>query len=99
MVVKMAEWLKDKEGYRRGSLNLPKGYNFIDKHPIIDHIRTWVQDAQMPLAEVSRRSGVTPQTIKRWITGQTRKPQAPTLNAVGKVFGKKLKWVDINDPD
>lgn len=97
--IKMAEWLKDNGHYRRGSLNLPRGYNFIDKHPVIDHIRTWIQDAHMPMAELSRRSGVTPMTIRKWLDGRTRKPQAPTLEAVGKVFGKKLKWVDINEED
>lgn len=96
-VTNMSDWMKEKKDYRKGSLNLPKSYNFIDKHPVIDEVRTWIQDAKMPIAEVTRRSGVTAPTIRKWLDGTTRRPQAPTLNAVGRVFGKRLGWVDLDE--
>jgi len=80
----------------KGPLNLQQSYNFVDKIEAIDLLRTWKEEAHMSLAELSRQSGgVCTITLKRWFDGKVRRPQLPTLNAVGRAFGKELKWVDI----
>jgi len=80
----------------KGPLGLQTSYNFVDKIEAIDLLRTWKEEAHMSLAELSRRSGgVCAITLKRWFEGKTRRPQLPTLNAVGRAFGKELQWVDI----
>ena len=79
----------------RGVLQLDKSYNFVDKHEAVDELRTLIEDDALKLKVVAERSGVTRQTLKRWFDGKTLRPQAPTLNAVGRLFGKRLGWVDI----
>ena len=78
----------------KGPLNLNKSYNFVDKLPYIDKLRTMIDEADFKMGYVSNKSGVTRTTLRNWFSGKTRRPQAPTLNAVGRIFGKRLDWVD-----
>jgi transcriptional regulator with XRE-family HTH domain len=78
----------------RGALRLVTSYNFVDKQEIIDEVRTIVQDEGMSLRQIELHSGVCSQTMAKWFNGKTRRPQAPTINAVLKVFGKRLGVVD-----
>jgi hypothetical protein len=73
-----------------------KSYNFVTKDPIIDQIRTVIQDSGATFKWIEERSGVTSQTLAKWIYGDTKKPQAATINAVLRVLGKKLIIADIN---
>jgi hypothetical protein len=72
-----------------------KSYNFTDKDPIIDEVRTVFQDAGVTKQWVEDHSGVTSTTLHSWFEGKTRKPQAATINAVLRVLGKKLGIVDL----
>ena len=77
-----------------GALDLARSYNFVDdKHEIIYELRNMMDDAHVTLSYVSTKSGVRKETMRAWFNGKTKRPQAPTLNAVGKVFGRKLGWV------
>jgi hypothetical protein len=67
-----------------------KSYNFVDKDPIIDEIRTVYQDSGVNYKWIEENSGVTTQTISAWFSGKTRKPQAATINAVLRSMGFKL---------
>jgi transcriptional regulator with XRE-family HTH domain len=75
-----------------GALKLSQSYNFIDKKEAIDELRTLIDT--MPFKDVAEKSGVSRNTLDRWFLGRTMRPQLPTLNAVGRVFGKRLGWVD-----
>lgn len=44
------------------------------------------------LSYIVNKSGVTRGTLRKWFRGETLRPQASTLNAVGKVFGWTLDW-------
>ena len=44
------------------------------------------------IAALANRSGVCRSTLRNWFSGRTTRPQTPTLNAVGKVFGIELTW-------
>lgn len=81
----------------KGRLNLNRSYNFVDKAEIIDKLRTAMDDAGMTISLASNKSGVTRTTMKRWFDGKTKRPQVPTLNAVGKLVGLKLAWVYSNE--
>jgi hypothetical protein len=72
-----------------------KSYNFIDKDPIIDEIRTVYQNSGVNYKWVEDNSGVTSQTIINWFSGKTRKPQAATVNAVLRSLGYKLGIVEF----
>ena len=67
-----------------------KSYSFVDKDPIIDQVRTIVQGSVVTRKELAELSGVTTNTIRNWLDGGTKKPQAATLNAVLRALGYKL---------
>jgi transcriptional regulator with XRE-family HTH domain len=67
-----------------------KSYNFVDKDPIIDEIRTVYQDSGVNYKWLEDNSGVTSSTLSAWFSGKTKKPQAATINAVLRALGYKL---------
>jgi transcriptional regulator with XRE-family HTH domain len=67
-----------------------KSYSFVDKDPIIDEIRTIVQQHGSTYKDIHEHSGVSAGTLTAWFTGPTRKPQAATINAVARSMGWKL---------
>lgn len=67
-----------------------KSYNFRDKDPIIDEIRTIYQDSGLTYRQINEASGVTTSTLTNWFSGDTRRPQAATVNAVLRTMGYKL---------
>jgi DNA-binding Xre family transcriptional regulator len=77
----------------RGPLNLARSYNFTEKHECIDELRTMIADSGLSIEELADRAGVHHTTIYLWLTGKTRRPQTPTLNAVGRVLGRRIGWV------
>lgn len=67
-----------------------KSYNFVDKDPMIDQVRTIISDSHMTYKAISEASGVGAYTIRKWLDGDTKKPQAATFNAVLRACGYKL---------
>jgi DNA-binding phage protein len=62
-------------------------YNFIDKDPIIDYVRTLIL-VNGGIAAVARSSGVSHATIHNWINGATKRPQFATVAAVLMACGE-----------
>ena len=77
-----------------GPLNLDRSYNFIDKHSIVDEIRTAIEDSGEPLAFIARSAGVSRKTIEGWLSGKTRKPYSTNVEAVARALGKRLIVAD-----
>jgi hypothetical protein len=75
-----------------------KSYNFVDKDPIIDEIRTVYQDSGANYRWISQHSGVATQTLTNWFSGVTKRPQAATINAVLRSLGFKLGVVPYQQP-
>jgi hypothetical protein len=73
-----------------------KSYNFVDKDPIIDEIRTIVRDYGGTYRDIHEHSGVSTATLTAWFSGPTRKPQAATINAVVRSMGWKLGLMKID---
>jgi transcriptional regulator with XRE-family HTH domain len=76
-----------------------KSYNFVDKDPMIDQVRTIVQDSHMTYKAIGEASGVTTHTIRNWLNGDTKKPQAATFNAVLRACGYKLSIRSIAEQE
>jgi DNA-binding phage protein len=76
-----------------------KSYNFIDKDPMIDQVRTVVADSHMTYKAIAEASGVSRHTISGWLDGTTKKPQAATFNAVLRTCGFKLAIRPIAEVD
>jgi transcriptional regulator with XRE-family HTH domain len=73
-----------------------KSYSFLDKDPIIDLIRTLVQQSHYSLKKIAEDSGVNQNTISNWLYGKTKRPQAAGINAVLRTLDYKLDIVTIN---
>jgi hypothetical protein len=77
-----------------GPLNLNRSYNFVDKHSIVDDIRTAIQDSGEPVEFIAHSAGVSRATIDAWMSGKTRKPYSSSLEAVARALGKHLSLAD-----
>ena len=78
-----------------GALRLYKSYMFKEKDPIIDLTRTIVQDSGYSYSAISALSGVSATTMYNWFSGDTKRPQFASINAVGRACGKTLVWVEL----
>ena len=67
-----------------------KSYNFVDKDPIIDEIRTVFEASGATYRWVQENSGVNKNTLANWFGGSTKRPQAASINAVLRALGYKL---------
>jgi transcriptional regulator with XRE-family HTH domain len=74
-------------------------YLFTDKDPIIDYVRTAIRDYGKSIKELSIESGVNQYTIAKWLYGDTKRPQAASLNAVLRSCFYKLSVVKLSAPE
>lgn len=72
-------------------LKLYKTYMFRDKDPVIDAVRTVVEDSKKPWSQISEESGVSRQTMRNWFLGDTRRPQFATVAAVVSACGFSIR--------
>jgi transcriptional regulator with XRE-family HTH domain len=70
-----------------------KSYNFIDKDPVIDELRTVFKRYGIKYQYVEDRSGVTTQTLRNWFEGKTKRPLNSTVEAVLRAIGGKREIV------
>lgn len=70
-----------------------KTYNFRDKDPVIDEMRTIVADEGLKYEQIHSLSGVSTTTMHGWFKGETRRPQFATIMAVARACGYDLKLV------
>ena len=68
-------------------IHLYRTYRWIDKDPVIDAVRTVVQDEKLKNNMVHEISGVAAATLDNWFNGETRKPQNVTVTAVTSALG------------
>lgn len=81
-------------------MRLLKAYMFKTKDPVIDELRTIVQDATgdlklktRTLSDIADDGGPTVACMQGWFRGKTRKPQNATIEAAGRALGFKRTWV------
>ncbi len=70
-----------------------KTYNFVDKDPIVDLLRTIVNDTGMSYKEIADKSGVSQTTLSKWFYGDVKRPQHATVMAVMRAMGYDMKLV------
>jgi hypothetical protein len=83
----------------RGFIRVYRTYNYIDKNPVIDKVRTVLQDEGLikKLQIVHEISGVGTSTVDGWLNGDTRNPQHHTIAAVITSLGYKEEFVKDHD--
>jgi hypothetical protein len=84
-----------------GAMKLYRAYNFRDKDPEIDRLRTIIQREHgginklngKALAHVEKEGGPTVSCMRGWFFGATKRPQNATLEAAGRALGFRRTWV------
>jgi hypothetical protein len=85
----------------RGFLRVYRTYSYVDKNPVIDKVRTLIQDEGLikKLGIVHEISGVSTSTLDNWFNGTTRSPQHATIAAVVTSLGYQEKFVKEKNID
>lgn len=83
------------------TLRIYRTYNYVDKDPVIDKVRTVLKDEgllkKLPL--VHELSGVAVATMDNWFHGSTMRPQNPTIEAVLTSLGYERQIVKTSTLD
>ncbi|MGY3278076.1 hypothetical protein [Bradyrhizobium sp. S3.7.6] len=87
----------------RGFTQTYRTYNFVDKNPVVDKIRTVLQEEGF-FAKKRRRtlhelSGVAVATFDGWFEGETRNPRHETIMATMSALGYKEEFVKVKTID
>ena len=69
--------------------------NADNKDPVIDQLRTAIEDSGLDLAKISELSDVSTSTMWNWFYGSTRRPQHATVMAVTRAIGWDWKLVKV----
>lgn len=75
------------------SLGVYKSYNFKNKDPAIDELRTVIKDEGASYLQIQEASGVSSGTMYNWFHGQTRRPQHASIMAVARALGYDYQLV------
>jgi len=70
-----------------------KTYNFKDKDPIIDQLRTLVEDSGKNWKDIADESGICKSTLYGWFQGNTLRPKFCTIMAVTRALGGDIRIV------
>lgn len=81
---------------QRSILRAHNSYLFHDKHPLIDILRTRMQDEGVTYDELHQKTGVSVSTLVHWFSGATKSPHAVTLNQVAAYFGLTLDFKQVS---
>jgi hypothetical protein len=85
-------------------MKIYQSYMFRGKDPVIDELRTMVEDqyggrvSYKVLRKVEEAGGPSIGTGAGWFFGKTKRPQNPTVEAFGRAMGFKRIWVRGNTP-
>ncbi len=79
---------------KKRSIVTYRSYNFIDKDPAIDVVRTMVQQSNKTYKNIAENGGPTPTTLYNWFDGKTKRPQFCTLIAAARAVGGDIRFVN-----
>lgn len=78
-----------KANGNRSVLRVYSSYNFRDKDPVIDVLRTVRDDNKLRISDLVEGSGVSATTFYNWFDGKTRRPQFATVAAATRFMGNE----------
>lgn len=75
-------------------VNVYRTYQFVDKDPVIDQIKTMLEDNGLLQKQkiVHELSGVSQSTLHNWFKGGTKRPQHATIAAVSSSLGYEMEF-------
>lgn len=70
-------------------------YRFIDKDPVVDELRTLVEDRGLmkQLGHVAELAGVARGTVHNLFNGETKQPRNRTVMGIATSIGYRREWV------
>lgn len=79
------------------TLGVYKAYNFRNKDPVIDQLRTMARDVYGKLdakamRQIHEAGGPTISCMNAWFNGKTLRPQNPSTEAAGRAMGFHRVW-------
>lgn len=87
----------------RGFIQKYRCYNFVNKNPVIDKVKTVLQDEGMfskkKRALLHQLSGVSVSTYDGWFEGETKNPQHVTIAATMAAIGYEERFVKTDKLD
>lgn len=81
------------------TIGVYRTYNFLDKDPVIDKIKTLLKDEGVGVGEAHILSNVADTTLRNWFDGPTRKPQHATIMSVVTALGYDITFEKQKDID
>lgn len=90
----MAKNGKKSSAEAQARVPIYRTYSFRDKDPIIDVMRTLVDDSSISYKDISDDCGVSTTTLYNWFQGTTKRPQFCTIAAVAGALGKSIGLVN-----
>jgi hypothetical protein len=79
-----------------------KAYLFRTKDPVIDQLRTMVEDkfghrvTRKDLRVIEENGGPKAGTMAGWFFGGIKRPQSATTEGCGRALGYERQWVKVN---
>jgi hypothetical protein len=70
-----------------------RSYNFKEKDPVIDELRTIIQDQGVTYKQVNEASDVSTSCMYGWFNGATRRPSHAAVAAVASALGYDMTFV------
>jgi hypothetical protein len=67
-------------------------YAFIDKDPVIDKMRTLMAEEGVSEYHAALMAGLSPGTVKNWISGPTRRPQFASIVSQTRALGYDMEF-------
>jgi hypothetical protein len=84
-------------------MKMYKSYTFRSKDPVIDELRTLIEDSNgsrvnsKTLSQLEKDGGPTNSCMRGWFFGPTRRPQSASIEAAGRAMGFKRTWVKVKN--
>lgn len=81
-----------------GHMPIYKSYVFRTKDPVIDELRTLVEDTYgarvngKHLGTIEAEGGPSTSCMRAWFFGKTKRPTSATVEAAGRALGYKRVW-------
>lgn len=75
---------------------LTRSYNFIDKDPECDVMRTLYQKQRIKESDLAILAGLSVTTVKRLFGGDTRRPMHTTFAKLAGAMGKRYAIVEVH---
>jgi hypothetical protein len=69
-----------------------RSYNFKEKDPIIDELRTMIADSGASYKQINEASDVSVSCLRNWFHGVTRRPSYAAVAAVASALGYEASW-------